>query len=162
MLKDLLLLWRQHKPAGEQVKLSGQTQTCAENSRNEDHFPSPVEQTEKQIDPTKHQELLVYQPVDASLPPEEELGESTEPGIGHLKSVRNCHVTCGCSRIPVKYLNIRVLPLIALSEQTHPTSFTSPQMVTTTVEMVQQKVFHLVLRRLACPEKKNISTWPSI
>lgn len=30
-----------------------------------------------------------------------------------------------------------------------------PEMVTTTPEMVQQQVFHLVLCRLVCPEKKK-------
>lgn len=52
----------------------------------------PVKHTEKHINPTKHQQLFVKQPVDASLPPEQELGEATESGIGHFKGVRNCHV----------------------------------------------------------------------
>lgn len=52
----------------------------------------PVKQTEKQINTAKHQELLVEQPVDASLPPEQEPGKASKPGIGHLKTVGNCHV----------------------------------------------------------------------
>lgn len=52
----------------------------------------PVKHTEKEINRTKHQKLLVKQPVDASLPPEKELRETSKPHIGHLECVRHCHV----------------------------------------------------------------------
>lgn len=47
----------------------------------------PVKQTEKQINSTENQQLLVQQPVDASLPPEQEPGEAGKSGICHFQSV---------------------------------------------------------------------------
>lgn len=47
--------------------------------------PSPVEDAEEHINPTKDQELFVEQPIDAALPPEEQSGEAPEPGVGHLQ-----------------------------------------------------------------------------
>lgn len=56
----------------------------------------PVKHTEKQINPTEHQNFFVKQPVDASLPPKQQLGEATKSCIGHFKGVRNCHVWVYC------------------------------------------------------------------
>lgn len=52
----------------------------------------PVKHTEKEINPTEQHKLLVEQPVDAPLPPEKELRETSKPHIGHLECVRNRHV----------------------------------------------------------------------
>lgn len=93
-LKDLPLLWREHKPAGAKSQGSAEeAQTCAEKSRMQGRGPSPVQQTEEEVDPAERQQLLVHQPVDASLPPEEQLGESTKAGVGHLESVGHRHLT---------------------------------------------------------------------
>lgn len=64
----------------------------------------PVTHTEKQINPTKYQKLFVKQPVDASPPPEQELGEATKPGIGHFEGVGNCHVWVYRVSLPQKSL----------------------------------------------------------
>lgn len=54
----------------------------------------PVKHAEEQINSTKHQQVLVEQPVDAPLPPEQQLGEATERDVSHLECVRHCHVHC--------------------------------------------------------------------
>lgn len=64
--------------------------TRANIALKDEHLP--VAQAEKQISPTKHQELLVKQLVDAPLPPEQESGETTEPGVGHFQGVGDGHV----------------------------------------------------------------------
>lgn len=51
----------------------------------------PVKQTEKQINPTEDQQILIQQPVDAPSPSEQQLGEAAEPHVGHFKCVRHCH-----------------------------------------------------------------------
>ena len=84
------MLWCEKKPA-KKITLLEQAFTVIKQS-NKEYLPSPVKNTEKGIHDTKHQEFLIQQPVDASFPSEQELGEATKPCIGHLKAVGNRHI----------------------------------------------------------------------
>lgn len=105
-LKKILLLWCEHEPDVKTPNIYLTTLLCCRKQQLQNKKRQiPVTHTEKQINPTKHQKLFVKQPVDASLPPEQELGEATKPGIGHFERVGNCHVwfiVCGYHRNPCK------------------------------------------------------------